>query len=277
MVDSILILPIMYGGVTGMPEYHFIKTTMDDNRDLFRSYFNGLSGLYDNFLESHILRSVFYSIFINHKKTGYFAIFQDKMLTQFFVDKYVLKYAQSIFKRILEEYSIEKAFVPTCDELLLSMSLDFHKKVNMQAYFFEENNAPLYEVKPPKYGRELLRQAFEKDMTQIEALSENFFDHLPDSIRSGQIHILEEAGEILGFGLMEDCDIFTEYKAIGMFTVAKHRQKGVGRSIILHLKDICHEKGFTALPGCWYYNHNSKSTLESCGFISKTRLLRIDF
>lgn len=27
----------------------------------------------------------------------------------------------------------------------------------------------------------------------------------------------------------------------------------------------------------WYYNHNSKRTLESAGYISKTRLLRIEF
>jgi hypothetical protein len=31
------------------------------------------------------------------------------------------------------------------------------------------------------------------------------------------------------------------------------------------------------IPGCWNYNHNSKRTLESAGYASNTRLLRIDF
>jgi hypothetical protein len=52
---------------------------------------------------------------------------------------------------------------------------------------------------------------------------------------------------------------------------------GIGRSIIIHLRNICIEKGLTPMAGCWYYNHNSKNTLESTGFITKTRLLRIDF
>lgn len=258
-------------------EYKFIKTSLDDNKDFFSNYFSSLSAIYDNFLEAHILQSDVYSIYIENNKIGYFAIYQKKLLTQFYVNKSAMKYAQSIFKQILEQYHIERAFVPTCDELLLSMSLDFHKKVNMQAYFFEENKNPIYEIEPPKYGRNLLRQAIEKDIPSIEKLCEGFFDNTKDSILLGQIYILEENDNILGFGLIEDCNIFKDYKATGMFTVNKHRQNGVGRSIILHLKDICYEKGFKPLPGCWYYNFNSKRTLESCGYISKTRLLNIEF
>jgi uncharacterized membrane-anchored protein YitT (DUF2179 family) len=36
-------------------------------------------------------------------------------------------------------------------------------------------------------------------------------------------------------------------------------------------------KGYTAVSGCWYYNHNSKKTMESAGGYSKTRLLKFYF
>ncbi len=78
-------------------------------------------------------------------------------------------------------------------------------------------------------------------------------------------------------GIIVDNVIMNGCKGTGMFTNPKYRQQGVGRSIILHLKEICNEKGIIPLPGCWYYNHESKKTLESAGYISRTRLLRIEF
>ena len=65
--------------------------------------------------------------------------------------------------------------------------------------------------------------------------------------------------------------------SIGMSVYPDHRCKGVGRSIIMHLTEISREKRFTPICGCWYYNHNSKLTLESAGFVSKTRLLNVHF
>ena len=66
-------------------------------------------------------------------------------------------------------------------------------------------------------------------------------------------------------------------KGTGMFSKEDKRRNGVGRSIIIHLKSICHEMGVTPVPGCWYYNINSKKTLESAGYISKSKLLRFTF
>lgn len=260
-----------------MIEYKFIKASSDDNKNFFIRYADSLTGIYDHFLESHILDSDMYSIYIDNDKIGYFAVHEDNLITQFYIDKNAIKYAQSVFKQILEEYHIERAFVPTCDELFLSTALDFHRKMNMQAYFCEENKNPIYEIKQPKYGRNLLRQATENDIATIEELSEGFFDNLKESVLLNKLYILEENNNILGFGIIEHSDIFIGCKTTGMYTIEKYRQKGVGTSIILLLKDICYEKGFKPISGCWYYNYNSKSTLEGCGYISKTRLLNIEF
>jgi len=53
------------------------------------------------------------------------------------------------------------------------------------------------------------------------------------------------------------------YQGIGLFVNTKYRQLGGGRSILICHKDICHENGIIPLPGCWYYNFNSKRTLEA--------------
>jgi len=62
-----------------------------------------------------------------------------------------------------------------------------------------------------------------------------------------------------------------------MFTNELYRRRGIGRTIIFNLRKWCYENNQTPICGCWYYNENSKMTLESVGFVTKTRLLNIDF
>lgn len=239
----------------------------------FDDYIASLSGVYDDYLEYHILKAVFYEVTFQQESIGYFAVYDKNMLTQFFIQKEWLHLAQGAFKTVLEQLHIQYAYVPTVDELFLSLSMDFHKQVHLQAYFFQETER---EVPPATYPKSMLRLAGLSDAETIKALSGDFFDELYQMISDRKIYILEE-GEIYGFGIVESNLIHTNYKGIGMFTVEKHRQKGVGRSIILHLKDLVHTLGFKPLPGCWYHNYNSKRTLESCGFTSKTRLLKVEF
>lgn len=251
--------------------FNYKEVKKKNIEDLFMEYVKSLSGVYDDFLEMHILNSKFNLITYNNVEIGYFAVFEEKMLTQFFIEKNHINLSQLCFKDIVERYNIENCFVPTCDELFLSVSVEAHKEISIQAYFFSETDKS---VAPPSFDRELLRPATEADFKMIKSLSGDFFDDLDNP--NEQVYVLEDSNTVYGFGIIANGKIHTGYKGTGMFTVEEHRQKGVGRSIILHLKDICHEGGFSALPGCWFYNYNSKKTLESCGYISKTRLLKIE-
>lgn len=133
--------------------YKYVKATLEENIEFFNSYVDSLSGIYDNFLEDHILDSEIYSIYIDELHCGYFGIFNKTMLTQFFIIKKILRFCQKIFADILKRYMIKNAFVPTCDELFLSLCLDNHTKVNFQAYFFQESGEV---AAPPAYPRECL-------------------------------------------------------------------------------------------------------------------------
>jgi len=240
---------------------------------LIEAYVHSLSGVYDDFLEAHILDSKFYVMTYDKEQIGYFAIFEERLLTQFFILDEVYDLAQACFKSILHTFNLHEAFIPTCDEKFLTLGMDFHKKVELQAYIFTETDR---EVDPPSFPKSFLRLANLSDVEMIKSLSGDFFDELYQMVSDRKIYILED-DEVYGFGIVEDNRIHTKYKGTGMFTVEKHRQKGVGRSIILHLKDLVHTLGYKALPACWYHNYNSKRTLESCGFITKTRLLKVEF
>ena len=91
----------------------------------------------------------------------------------FFIEDDYLLPAQDIFHRILAEYSVKTAFVAACDELFLLLCLDFHKKVELQAYIFgvntdvsskipENENADFSEIDPV-------------DLIKINRHAEDFF------------------------------------------------------------------------------------------------------
>jgi GNAT superfamily N-acetyltransferase len=254
--------------------HKFVKSSLEENKKIFQDYVDSLSNIYDEYLEDHILNSEIYSIYVDEVHCGCFGIFNKTMLTQFYIERKHLKLAQKIFDDILEKYEIKNAYVPTCDELLLSLCMDKHVKVNLQAYFFQESGA---EVAPAKYPRECLKLATLEDLQEILDITGDFIDKHEERIKAQQLYILREGAEFLGLGIIVDNRIMKNCACTGMFTTEKHRQKGIGRSIIMHLKDICREKGMRPMAGCWYYNHNSKRTLESTGYVSYTRLLRIDF
>ncbi len=252
----------------------YVKSSFKENHEFLEMYINSLSSRYDDFLEEHILESEIYSIYIDDAHVGYFGVHSNKMLTQFVMSLSELRRAQTIFTDVLKVFDIRNALVPTCDELFLSLCLDNHKKINMHAYFIEHSGKP---VKPAVYSRELLHQATLEDLPEILSITKDFIDRHEERIKKGQLYVLRENGEFLGMGIIVDNVIMKNCKGTGMFTNEKHRQKGVGRSIILHLKDICRAAGADPIPGCWYYNHNSKRTLESAGYITRTRLLNIAF
>lgn len=254
--------------------FKYIKSSLNENDEFFQMYVNSLSSRYDDFLEEHILGSDIYSIYIGNTHLGYFGVYKNKMLTQFVMPISEINYSQPVFSNILKTFEIKNAFVPTCDELFLSICLDNHKKINLQAYFFEDSGKP---VRPAEYSKELLFPATPQDLNEIISITGDFIDLHEERIAKGQLYVLRENGELLGMGVIADNVIMKNCKGTGMFTNENHRQKGVGRSILLHLKDICHAVGMTPIPGCWYHNYYSKRTLESAGYITKTRLLNIEF
>lgn len=78
---------------------------------------------------------------------------------------------------------------------------------------------------------------------------------------------------LLGVGVFERSKLLNGYASIGMFTNESYRQQGVGQTIIDHLKRWCYEHHMIPICGCWYYNTNSKKTLERAGMVTKTILL----
>ena len=261
-----------------MSKFKFIKSDLKNIEPLFDEYLHSLTDVTDDFWEGHIINADIYKIQKDESVIGFFSIFDNEKFTSFYIYHEYLAQAQDIFKQILEDYKIQTAFAATCDKLFLNLCFDFHKKIEMQAYFFD--GTKIIQVREPEYKRELISEIRPEEIKEINGKTDNFFGiESPEAyLKSGyKIFRLAENGEDLGYGLVFRNTLSPEYYACGMVTLPEHRQKGVGRSLQLHMADIICENGGIPVSGCGYHNINSKRTIESAGRYSNVRLLNVWF
>lgn len=255
--------------------YTYKKCTTLEIQPLMEDYIKTLSSPFDSYLEDHIAASDFYSIKIDEESIGYFSFNIDSYITQFYIERAYLEHSQQIFKDIMEQYEIKNALVFTGDELFLSLVLDQEIILKKQAYFFQDSGATVDEAKLYQGGS--FKVAIKDDIPLILQVSGDFFDSLEDRVERGEIFVFTDGEILLGAGIIEHSKLLRGYTSIGMFTNEQYRQKGIGRTIITRLKQWCYENDLTPICGCWYYNYNSKKTLESAGMVTKTRLLSVEF
>lgn len=227
----------------------------------------------DSYLEDHILKSQHFEILINLTQIGYFSVFKNNLLTQYYIDKTYRTSGQTIFSSVMRYEKIQKALVPTCDEFFLSHTVDQSKKIETQAYFFQDTQMNIPDDKViPDFNCKI---ATNEDISIIKDKSGDFFDNLEQRIKNKEIYIGIIRNHIVSFGIIEKSKLYESFASIGMFTIGDQRQKGIGRNTLLILKRYCYNEGIKPIAGCWYYNHNSKKALESAGMFSHTRLLVI--
>ena len=257
---------------------NYIESTIGDVGGMLTDYVNSLTCVADDFWESHIIGAAFYKIVREEVCIGYFCIHNFEKIVMFTVIPDYLNLARDIFKDVLVKFNIKTAFAVTGDQLMLSLCMENHKQIEMQAIFFD-GTIP-HEVRAPEFDRSCLQEIDPYDIDRINAETDNFFGFVsPGSIIDKVIMVykLVFSGEILGYGVIVPNSLLTQYWACGMITLEKNRRKGVGRSIQIHLGDICRENGKTPISGCWYYNDLSRRTIESAGRYTKTRLLNVIF
>lgn len=250
------------------------KCLISEIQYLIEEYIQGLSSPFDSFLEEHILTSSFYMLQEESKAVGYYSIHNNELLTQFYIRRPYQMHSQKMFSHVLEHHTVNSLFVPTCDELFISLALDKDFMINKQAYFFQDNQAEI--IESIVTGDESFRPANLDDLQQIQQICGDFLDQYERRIESGELFTYYRGAELLGIGVVGKSKLFKGLASIGMFTNEAYRKQGIGRVIILELRKWCDKQGIKPVSGCWYYNEASKRTLESAGMVTKTRLLRIN-
>ncbi|NIK71375.1 GNAT superfamily N-acetyltransferase [Paenibacillus sp. BK720] len=246
---------------------------MDEIKPLVAEYLKSLSSPFDSFLEEHILSSAFYRIQDGQEDIGYYALHNGELMTQFYIRRSSLRKAQALFIEALERHAVKNLFVPTCDELFVSLAIDRDYKIHKQAYFFQDSGV---EISVSTESDAVFRPAGPQDLPVIQQVCGDFLNNYEQWLHDGGLFVYYKDQDLLGIGVMEQSKLLEGFGSIGMFTNEAHRKRGYGTALIVQMRNWCKARGITAICGCWYYNEASKRTLERAGMVTKTRLLNIE-
>ena len=255
-------------------ETEFIPAALTDIAETLTQHLTTLPSPVDTFFESHVEDARHFHIFIDNIEAGYTSIHAGTLVTQFYLADPFKKFGQNVFQQIKKLETVQKAFVPTCDEFFLSHALDEYRLLEKQAYFFQ----PIQEdVDQKELEGFSFRAAETGDIELIRQASQDFFDSVAQHVERGELFITSRDDTFVGIGVMIRSKFRPNVADIGMYTIEEFRNMGVGTATITFLRKKCRRDGQQVVAGCWYYNHLSKRTLEKAGMYSQTRLLKISY
>lgn len=233
-----------------------------------------ISGHADDYWEGLALGGSAARLLLGGEDAGFVCYYTDAeagvtRLTAFHTERAYELYAQRAFAQARALTGAQEAYVPTGDTQYLNLALDSQKRVETHSLVFTLGER---DVKPARFDMSCLRLATPEDERDI--LDEY---GVLENIRLGKYYVLRAQGKFLGQGFYNEMRVTPHIACIGMSVAPEWRMQGVGRSIIIHLTQICKAKGKTPLCGCYVKNTASQRTLESAGFIPDSRLLRVIF
>lgn len=241
-------------------------------------YFRKNDIVVDAFWEDHVVESNHYKMTYRDEIAGYFSIHKGSTITLFNVFSHYADQAQELFARVKKYESVTNAMTVTGDEIFLSHCLDNFVRIEKQAYFSVYTEKEI--IKEHQKDLQLRLADIDKD-EQILKLSGDFLTGEIENIRNGldilKIYIVENDNKVVGFGVIQYGRVIEDIASIGMYVCEEYRCQGIAANILQNLKHIVQDNGCRAFSGCWYYNHNSKKSMESAGAYSKTRLIRFYF
>jgi RimJ/RimL family protein N-acetyltransferase len=253
---------------------HFKPVAFAEIREATRQHLRLLPSAIDSFLEDHILASNHYRIVLAGETAGFASIHEERLITQFALAEAYRRCGQELFGELRRMEQVRSAFVPTCDEFFLAHALDDYRRLAKRAYFFATPPGVDEAVATDHYS---VRPASMDDADFVRQGSGDFFEDLERHISSGEVFVTLRGEEPVGFGILVESSLYEDVASIGMYTIERFRQAGVGTATIAMLIGECRRRSLRPVAGCWYYNHRSRRTLERAGMYTATRLLKIDY
>src|SRR5215217_1547626 len=255
-------------------ETHFAPAAFAEIREAARRHLHALPSAIESFLEDHILASNHYRIVVEGETAGFASIHEERLITQFALAEPYRRCGQTLFGELRRMEQVRSAFVPTCDEFFLAHALDEYRQLAKQAYFFATPTGAGELVAMDPYS---VRPAVMGDADFVRRESGDFFDDPERHIAAGELFVTLRGEEPVGFGILVESTLYEDVASIGMYTIERFRQTGVGTATIAMLIAECRRRALRPVAGCWYYNHRSRRTLQRAGMYSSTRLLKVDY
>ncbi len=237
----------------------------------------------DGMWESAVIaQAAFWEIQDRERHAGYFCLDSNNYLLRFHLVEDYQARAQDIFRWIVSAYDIEHAIASTIEPLYFSLCLDVGKSIALHSYLFRDNTC--VELSSD-LSNSIFRKADKGELGDIarfyrahtEGSGEWIEAFLRERLTREELFCLYDRQVLVATGECIPSQTQPPYADLGMVVAQSHRGRGLGSSMLIHLKKHCYEAGWTPICSCAANNRASKRAIEKAGFISEQSMVTITF
>ncbi len=260
--------------------------------ELKTEYLQTLSAPLDAYWEGALIGlSDHYELQVDGDRAGFYCLNNDKQLVAFFLTRDFVAMGRPALDFVVAEHGVAVALAGTNDPFFLSLCLDIAVGCRVHTLLFEDN----HKVSPELDGFAQLSfdLATEDDFTDvfkhycaasgsmdtesIEAGFEDIKGYIRSTMGDHSIFVLRDGADLIA---TSECRISQTQKPhadLGMIVAAEHRRKGVGNYILARAKEFCYEQDAKPICSCEAENIGSRKAIAKAGFVSRHRIVLIDF
>ncbi|MDQ2715314.1 MAG: GNAT family N-acetyltransferase [Chloroflexota bacterium] len=245
--------------------------------DYLRTLLAPMDGMWESAV---IAQATFWEIQHQGQHTGYFCTGSDYDLLRFYlVEDYQVR-AQEIFRWVVSTHDIHYAIVSTIEPLYFSVCLDMQRGIALHSYLFRDHAR--VEL-PAALSKSTFRKAEKSELDDIvrfyRANTEGPGDwieaFLHKRITREELFVLYDQQTLVATGECIPSQKQAPYADLGMVVGQAYRGRGLGSSMLIHLKKHCYASGWQAICSCAAGNHASRKAIEKAGFISDQRMVKV--
>ncbi len=246
-------------------------------------YLHTLNAPMDGMWESVIIsQALFWEMQDEERHVGHFCLDASNSLLRFFLIEEYQAQAQEIFHQVISTYELRDAIASTGETLYFALCLDFQRSVTPQSYLFRDQR----HIKVPI---DLLTHSFRKaERRELETLVRFYQENsegpgewiepfLRERLDREEVFVGFSQHTLVATGECIPSQSQPPFADLGVVVAQSYRGKGLGRSVLLHLKERCYEAGWKPICSCAVDNHASKKAIEGAGFLSEQRSVKVTF
>ena len=267
--------------------YKIKKVEIKKISKMIEMYYETLIAPKDDYWENGVLPNCQYYIISEdlnmEEEIGYFAIGEENVIYQFYINENIRYKSVDIFDYVLKELCIIQGIVETYDINYLVLSMDIAKEIQVHSYVYIQCEKAKIES-PVKD-----MQARLATLDDLEASIEFTYESLGGGdiewltkyytqwINSAGIYLFEVEDEIVAIGEMRTGFRSKVTAYLGVIVGKSYRKKGLGKYITAYLRDKANELNYTAVSAVAANNIGSNKMMAGCGFFAYHRILQIQF
>ena len=265
-----------------MTSYSFVKSDIAALKTMKQRYTASTTAALDGMWEIFADMADHYAVCEGEKIVGYFAINDQQKLMQFYLPE--ASDSIDIFHHVITKFNVNGAFVSTAEPAYLSLCLDRHKHITVNALMYHVGNAAsLGEATFPSgcefrlVAKGELETAVAFALEAIGASEEWLTGYYGEHIAQEQLYGLWQNDKIIAAGELRKSASQKPIADVGMVVSPQHRGGGIATNVLLHLRRLARESGLTAICSTENENIAAQKAITRAGFISHHRVLEITF